>query len=163
MLTSETPLSLEKDDVSITMYPINVKSQLKSITGVNNIAKASNINESSGIVRDSVTYANVFGAETSIRYSLTYEGIKEEIILEKRCGINKFEFKINIGSLIPSYGDDGSIVLKKPSSNEASCFLSPIVAYDSLGTEITVDLRQEEINTEEVAEDDELPDKQYGD
>ena len=139
LLTSETLLSLEKDDVSITMYPINVKSQLKSITGVNNIAKASNINESSGIVRDSVTYANVFGAETSIRYSLTYEGIKEEIILEKRCGINKFEFKINIGSLIPSYGDDGSIVLKKPSSNEASCFLSPIVAYDSLGTEITVD------------------------
>ena len=37
------------------------------------------------------------------------------------------------------------------------------LASEIFGTEITVDLRQEEINTEEVAEDDELPDKQYGD
>ncbi len=36
------------------------------------------------------------------------------------------------------------------------------LASEIFGTEITVDLRHEEINAEEVAEDDELPDKQYG-
>lgn len=37
------------------------------------------------------------------------------------------------------------------------------LASEIFGTEITVDLRHEDINIEEVAEDDKLPDKQYGD
>ena len=87
--------------------------------------------------QDSIIYTDVFENGIDIRYSLLYEGYKEEIILEKYTGINKFSFRVNIGSLVPFYGDDGSIYLRDENSGETQALISPIVVYDSLGQEIT--------------------------
>ena len=47
----------------------------------------------------SVTYTNYYGEGTSLRYTPTLSGIKEDIILSSYNGTNSFSFMLNTGGL----------------------------------------------------------------
>ncbi|MCL2488393.1 MAG: hypothetical protein FWE80_06890, partial [Oscillospiraceae bacterium] len=48
---------------------------------------------------DRMLYQGVFGAGTALRYTPTFEGLKEDIILERPTEINRFSFLIRTGGL----------------------------------------------------------------
>lgn len=58
----------------------------------NNLVRVLSVGKKSG--EESVKYEGVFDEYTDVEYTYTYDGVKEDIILEKYNGINKFDFEL---------------------------------------------------------------------
>ena len=75
-----------------------------------------------------VLYNEVFGDATSIKYTPSYSGFKEDLILNEYSG-NKFSYIIEIGDL-NIVQENGSISLRKE-NGDSFAKISPLFVYDS--------------------------------
>ena len=112
---------LRYNDIEIEIAPlINGSSGASRQTGHNKDGKATDV----------VEYPNVFDKNISVRYTPTFEGFKEDIILKENVGINEFSFKIKTGGL-SLIQDEGIYYLADPLTGEKIIQVGDIVIYDS--------------------------------
>lgn len=78
---------------------------------------------------DYIFYNNIFGKGTAIRYSPTFSGFKEEIILQSNSG-NKFSFLLKPDGL-KAEQIGTSINLVDPKTGESLALVEPVYVYDS--------------------------------
>lgn len=88
---------------------------------------------------NAIIYKNVFGIGTSLRYTPNLSGVKEDIILEKDIGKNRFEFTLTAEGLEPKVTENGVVFYDKE-GNEIMHF-DKIVAYDANGKFIDGDIQ----------------------
>ena len=78
-----------------------------------------------------VQYPNVFDESISLRYTPTFEGYKEDIVLSKYAGINEFSFRLYTDGLSLVMNEDGTYYLIDPLSGEVKTQIGDLVVYDS--------------------------------
>lgn len=83
-----------------------------------------------GIMQDVVEYPGVFGSDTVLRYTPTFNGVKEDIILKQNPGQNTFSFELDIGDLEARL-QENQVEIWDPKTEETVFLLSPIYVYDS--------------------------------
>ena len=113
---SDVGVLLEVDDYSIQMIPV----------GINRMT----INNAS-VINNTVCYANVFGSDSTVRYTPTSTGIKEDIILESCPNSNSFSFMIYTDGLKLQSINDKLYLLDKDGIIVAD--LGEVIVYDSNG------------------------------
>ena len=152
-------VSVSYEDIEITMTP-----DFTSMTTLkpSEFSEAKYEAEPKGIA-DSVTYSGVFGTGTSVRYTPTYSGLKEEIILPEYTGIYTFDFTVEAHGLVLVYGvpgveenddmgnvsmvDIGRWYFAYPDDmNIAVAEFSDIIIWDSAGHSTVGSLKCEEIS-----------------
>ena len=105
-----------------------------------------NINGSSGASRQTghdkdnnpteyVEYPEVFADDISLRYTPTFGGYKEDIILNKNMGVNRFEFKLTTNGLSLVQASTGNYYLAEPLTGEYITALGNVIVYDNTGVE----------------------------
>jgi murein DD-endopeptidase MepM/ murein hydrolase activator NlpD len=95
-----------------------------------NIARVANRSRS---VEDNwVYYDGIFGRRTALRYTPTFEGFKEEVVLYENVGINRFSFVVRTNGLALVY-DGGAYSLVDPVTRETAGNIGEIIVYDSSG------------------------------
>ncbi len=114
--------------------------------GEHTIEMAPNINGNSDACRQTghdkdgrkseyVEYPNVFGEGISVRYTPTFDGYKEDIILSEYTDKNVFEFKLTTNGLRVVQASTGNYYLAKPSTGEYVTAIGNIAIYDNIGNE----------------------------
>ncbi len=80
-----------------------------------------------------IVYPEAFGAETKVEYINTENGVKENIILNKYTGQNRFEFIFRSDTHVPTLANNGANILisKKDNPKEAEYKFLSLYAYDS--------------------------------
>ena len=78
---------------------------------------------------DSVLYKDVFDEYTDIEYTYNYDGVQEDIILEKYNGKNTFDFEVTTGGLT-LYEDKGTLLLSDE-SGEVKASLGEVVVFSA--------------------------------
>ena len=81
--------------------------------------------------KDVFSYKNAFGTDTTVKYSTTYTGVKEDIILEKNTGKNRFDFQLEAKGGIPRLSEDGKSIDVVDPDDEILYHVSSIYIYDS--------------------------------
>lgn len=81
--------------------------------------------------KDTIQYDDVFGSETTLRYSSTFNGLKEDIILYENTGINNFRFKLKTNGLSLVCNEYGEYYLADPLTGENFVAISELLIYDS--------------------------------
>ena len=124
-LNDETGIVLDYEDVHIEQLPVTITAPYNS----NTAQKIKNTgNPSTG--KESVGYARVFGPGTEIRYSPTFSGFKEDIILQYYDGINEFSFTLRTNGLkLEEF--DGLYCLVNPKSGSPVVSIGDIIVDDS--------------------------------
>ena len=79
-----------------------------------------------------VEYEGIFGPHTTLRYTPTFGGFKEDIILECYTGINKFAFRLKTYGLSLVCGDEGYSLID-PLTGEINAAIGEPIVYDSQG------------------------------
>ncbi|MCD8002405.1 MAG: peptidoglycan DD-metalloendopeptidase family protein [Clostridia bacterium] len=123
-------ISLAYGDIEISMQP-NVSLIEISNENISGISITEEIENSKGI-SDSVTYDNVFGSGINLRYTPTYSGVKEEIILTGYTDTNTFDFVISTNGLY-LIEKNGVFGLSYEDNGELIAELSDVYVYDSNG------------------------------
>lgn len=93
--------------------------------------KVSVTDEKTNYPKDTVQYNGVFGNKTNLRYSATFEGFKEDIILYENTGVNSFRFKLKTNGLSLVCGEDEQYYLSNPLSGERLAAIGELIVYDS--------------------------------
>lgn len=93
---------------------------------------------SSSAAADSILYSKVFSDSISLRYTPTFNGFKEDIILNEYDGINSFDFILNTNGLA-MIQLAGNWYLAEPGSTEPLVSLGEIYVYDSYTGQRTVE------------------------
>lgn len=120
-LSKNTGVALTNNDIKIEMMPQTERSVQVSKSKEKD-------NEGS--------YNGVLGEDTSIKYTATFEGFKEDIVLNKNIGINEFSFILKTGGLQAAL-EENYIYLVDPLNGEGKAKISPIYVYDSYTGEKT--------------------------
>ena len=87
--------------------------------------------ELTSITKDTVQYNGVFGSKTTLRYSSTFEGLKEDIVLSENTGVNNFRFRFKTNGLSLVCGEDKQYYLADPLSGEYLVAIGELIVYDS--------------------------------
>lgn len=87
---------------------------------------------SANLEDNSIIYPGYFGAETALRYTPLLSGVKEDIILSRYTGENRFSFVLETGGL-HLYEKDGQYYLAENENAEAAFYLGQVVVYDAMG------------------------------
>ncbi|MDL2287009.1 hypothetical protein LJB90_00360 [Eubacteriales bacterium OttesenSCG-928-G02] len=119
-ITSSSGTVLQFNGNSVEVAPVFSESNVKA---ANQAQKTKN---------GSVEYSNVFGEFTKLRYTPTFEGFKEDIILDKNIGKYSFSFVIKTNGLKAEARSDGSVALYE--KDKEVMLISPVVVYDSKGS-----------------------------
>jgi len=82
-----------------------------------------------------VYYDGIFGRHTALRYTPTFEGFKEEVVLEQNIGINRFSFTVRTNGLTLIY-DGNSYSLIDPTTRKVVGNIGEIIVYDSSGNDM---------------------------
>ena len=123
-LNSSTGMILQYEKLKLELSPIHATKD--SISGV----KTEKINEDNESVQ-SVEYERVFGKSTKLRYTPTFSGFKEDIILTEYIGVNEFSFLIETNglSLIQT---EGRYYLADPVTGEICVTIGDLIIYDNI-------------------------------
>ncbi len=92
-----------------------------------------------------ITYPAAFGEHTLLEYINTATGVKENIILEKNIGKNRFDFLFRSDTHRPVLSEDGTtifIVRSDDTEQAADYTLSPLYVYDSCVIDTEADAPQ---------------------
>ena len=81
---------------------------------------------------NSVLYSGAFGSGSSLRYTPTLSGVKEDIILETRSEENSFEFRMETQGLYLAE-EDGIYYLVSTDNKDSRIRLNQIYIYDANG------------------------------
>ena len=93
-----------------------------------------------------VQYPNVFDEGISLRYTPTFEGYKEDIVLSEYTGINEFSFRLYTGGLSLVMNEDGSYYLIDPLSGEIKTQIGDLVVYDSKPFDVPDEILNESVS-----------------
>lgn len=85
-------------------------------------------------VENSVYYYGVFGENTAVRYTPTFSGVKEDIILFDKSETSKFSFVLDCNGLEPTVEND-IIALRDKESGDIVATVGSIYVYDSYAME----------------------------
>lgn len=108
------------------------KIQTEKLTAQKANANKVDINdELTSITKDTVQYNGVFGSKTTLRYSSTFEGLKEDIVLSENTGVNNFRFRLKTNGLSLVCGEDKQYYLADPLSGEYLVAIGELIVYDS--------------------------------
>ena len=98
-----------------------------------------------------VEYPAVFDDSISVRYTPTFKGFKEDIILYENVGINTFCFKLKTNGLQLTQ-EDGFVFLLDPLDGQAKAYFSPIYVYDSFAGDKTEENSHDSYNNQVIVE-----------
>lgn len=144
-------VSLQYDTYDITMTPIvSSKSFVERIAlqATENKISMNPLGFEATAEVTGVEYSEVFSNNINIRYYPMFNGIKEEIVLEKYEGINEFQFVLETNGLEVS--DDGGVIyLIDPEKQSVVGHISDIVIFDSSARYTTGELAITEIQKAE--------------
>lgn len=116
----DNPVSISNEDSPIEM-------QVLGYSKGANTAKLETIDG-----EDYVVYDSAYGKDTQLRYCNTYTGIKEDIILKKNVGVNKFQFVINTnGNKLVLSEDKKSLSVVSSETEDTLYNFGDIYVYDS--------------------------------
>ena len=111
-------------------------------------------------INDAFIYHNAFGADTEVKYYNTNTGVKEDIILNRNIGKNRFEFEINTNGDIPklTQGSEQIEIYDKNDLSKLKYRFGSLYAYDSYTPEpdlnspetIEMDLSVQEGNLDDI-------------
>lgn len=79
---------------------------------------------------DAVDYPGVFGQGTVLRYTPSFSGVKEDILLAENPGVNEFTFVLETGGL-SLIREEETILLIDPLTGERVAMLDNILVFDS--------------------------------
>lgn len=100
--------------------------------------------------KDNIVYEEAYGPSTSLKYSVLYSGLKEEVILSKYTGITEFSFLLDLGNCILKELDDDCLYIFDNEANEYRGLIEPVYIEDANGKiETNNDLEYEQISTTE--------------
>lgn len=133
-----TGISLQCEDYNISLIPVAIRASAERLA-IQRSNEGIALNSSGSNAKaeiSSVEYQNVFSDAINIRYTPMFNGIKEEIILEKYEGINEFQFVLKTNGLEVS--DSGGIMyLINPDKQLVVGHISDIVIFDSRSKHIS--------------------------
>ena len=109
---------------------IQIQSE-KLIAQKANANKVHSTDKLTSITKDTVQYNGVFGNKTTLKYSSTFEGLKEDIVLFENTGVNNFSFKLKTNGLSLVCGEDKQYYLADPLSGEYLVAIGELIVYDS--------------------------------
>ena len=119
-------VELRFDEYTIEMAPnINGSSEASRQTG----------HDKDSDPTEYVEYPNVFANGVSVRYTPSFGGYKEDIILNENVGKNRFEFKLTTNGLSLVRAETGNYYLAEPLTGEYITALGNVVVYDHTGVE----------------------------
>jgi murein DD-endopeptidase MepM/ murein hydrolase activator NlpD len=87
-------------------------------------------NRATSVEDNWVYYDGVFGRHTALRYSPTFEGFKEEVVLYRNVGQNRFDFTVRTNGLTLVY-DGGEFSFVDPATRDVVGNIGGIWVYDS--------------------------------
>ena len=134
-VTTEFSTSADKgirftvDDSKLKMKPSSLQ---RSVSNAKMSARIEKMAPNADL-GDAFVYENVYGTDTSIKYYNTSTGIKEDIILNKNIGKNKFDFEINTDGDLPILSEDASMiqVYDKDDPDSIKYYFADLYSYDS--------------------------------
>lgn len=114
--TLTTGIAVTNDELNITMKPLTDK-----------IGRL--LSPAVKTADDTVVYSDVFDNSTDIEYTYTYDGVKENIILESYNGKNSFDYEITTGGL-SLYEDKGTLLLADE-SGDVKATLGEVIVFSA--------------------------------
>ena len=85
-----------------------------------------------GIASGKADYQGAFGTGTTLRYTPTLSGVKEDVILDAYRGQNTFAFTLNTGSL-SVFEENGQYYIAPTADTEEKILISDTWVYDAAG------------------------------
>lgn len=116
-LSLSSGITVDDEELNLSMRPIRN----------NNLARLLSVGKKSG--EESVKYEDVFDEYTDIEYTYTYDGVKEDIILEKYNGTNKFDFELLTNGL--ELCEDKGVLLLKDNNGNVQAVIGEIVVFSA--------------------------------
>ncbi len=120
MHSSNEGVQLVKDDININILPSIDEDKVRYVSEI--------VEDESS---NTVVYEDVMGEDTSLKYTPTIGGYKEEIILDAVPETNEFNFIMKLEGVWPCLSDTGSIWLKDKNTDEVCGEIESIYVYDS--------------------------------
>ncbi|HBL83329.1 MAG: hypothetical protein A2Y17_05425 [Clostridiales bacterium GWF2_38_85] len=120
---------LEYNNIKLELMPV---SDLHGNAKINSVDRKDNKN-------NAVNYSDVFCDNISLRYTATFNGVKEDIILNEYTGQNIFNFIIHTNGLALS-DKTSNITINDPVTNDIKANLGEILVIDSNGKNIMGEL-----------------------
>ena len=110
-------IAVDDEELNLSMRPIRN----------NNSARVLSMGKKSG--EESVKYEDVFDEYTDVEYTYTYDGVKEDIILEKYNGTNKFDFELLTNGL--ELREDKGVLLLNDNNGNVRAVIGEIVVFSA--------------------------------
>lgn len=117
LLSLSSGITVDDEELNLSMRPISN----------NNLVRVLSVGKKSG--EESVKYEGVFDEYTDVEYTYTYDGVKEDIILEKYNGINKFDFELLTNGL--ELCEDKGVLLLKDNNGNVQAVIGEIVVFSA--------------------------------
>lgn len=110
-------VTLKDDGLNINMRPVSALHTTRF--------------NSAGQIKDekSVLYQDVFDEYTDVKYTFTYSGVKEDIILEKYNGVSSFNYEVSTGGL--SLNEEKGALVLRDDNGEAKAVIGEIVVFSA--------------------------------
>lgn len=93
----------------------------------------SNLSVAPVVSENKISYPRVFGADTTLVYTVLYSGYKEEIMLNKYTGVSQFSFLVYTHGL-PIIEDSNGILSVIDSNTSVIASFGEVFAYDAAGS-----------------------------
>lgn len=144
-----TGVVLEKEDIRIELTPVQAKkiaTTAKSISlnqinaqAATPIRKQINqLQDGQTVTKDAIDYDAVFGTNTTLRYTPTLNGFKEDIILDTYDGTNEFVFRLKTNGLRLVCQDE-QYFLVHPTSGKIAVQMGELLVYSEGSTEMNTE------------------------
>ncbi len=147
---------LEKSGTKIELKPFNyIDGENSNINMRESAARKEEYANADNRSTDAVIYDNVFGDKTKLRYTPTFMGIKEDIVLEQYTGTNQFCFIISTNGLKLIKEDDGNIYIVDPLTGNKKVNMTSVYVYDSSIIQEKNSTCNNNIKIEELVKDNE--------
>ena len=134
-LSDSKGIVLAAEGVKIEMSPISGKDTNLTTDAAQEAMSAAASKSMSEISRnrpkDIVTFNAVFGTDTEVQYTPIFNGFKEDIILNRYTGINKFSFLVKTNGLGLVKNEFGEYCFINPLTGEQKATLGNIFVFDS--------------------------------
>ncbi len=144
---SKNGIILEKDNINIELIPIisalqtstKTSSEKTTLDVITFEAKKKQIDFTTGDnvkSKSVIDYNNVFGTTTTLRYTPTLNGFKEDIVLDSYTGVNEFSFKLKTNGL-KLVAENGMYFLTDPTTSAVVVNIGELVIYSNNGSKIS--------------------------
>ena len=141
-LGEDSGVLLGKDDISIELKPILSDHTVSRNVQIDNLSGSKttfeptklqiSVGDESYRLQDVVDYTNVFAANTTLRYTPTLNGFKEDIVISEPTGVNEFTFSLKTNGM-KLVEENNSYYLVDPETSIKKVSMGSLVVYDGNG------------------------------